>query len=225
MEILRKKFAESPDYARVLPLFIFVGIGSLKGLFGKEAEYWCYLAKTLAGIWLIWEMRPFVEEMRWKVSGEAIAVGIGVFFIWVGLDGHYPRLAKLGADAGWNPPKQFGEESGAAWFFMLMRIAGSSLVVPPLEEVFYRSFVYRYLVNLNFRAMPLGQFHLLSFVVTSTLFGLMHPDRWVAGILCGLAYQWLVIRKGRLGDAMTAHGITNGLLGMYIVWRGAWSFW
>jgi membrane protease YdiL (CAAX protease family) len=43
--------------------------------------------------------------------------------------------------------------------------------------------------------------------------------------LCGAAYQWLVLRKGRLGDAMTAHAITNFLLGAWIVWRGAWQFW
>ncbi len=53
----------------------------------------------------------------------------------------------------------------------------------------------------------------------------MHPQ-WLAGILCGLTYQGLVIRKGRLGDAMTAHAITNFLLGVYVVWKGgaAWKF-
>lgn len=61
-------------------------------------------------------------------------------------------------------------------------------------------------------------------MVTSLLFGLVHYE-WLAGILCGLAYQWLVISKNRLGDAMTAHAITNFILGIYIVWRGAWGFW
>jgi CAAX prenyl protease-like protein len=126
---------------------------------------------------------------------------------------------------GWNPNTQFGNGSTAAWGFIAVRILGSSLVVPPIEEVFYRSFLYRLLVRQNFLTMPLGQYHALSFFVTSIIFGLVHPDRWVAGILCGLGYQWLVIRKGRLGDAMTAHAITNFLLGLWVVWRGAWSFW
>jgi CAAX prenyl protease-like protein len=99
------------------------------------------------------------------------------------------------------------------------------VIVPPLEEVFYRSFLYRYFVRLNFQAMPLGQFHTLSFVVTSAIFGLMHPDRWLAGVLCGLAYQGLVVRNNRLGDALTAHGITNFLLGIWVIWKGDWSFW
>jgi hypothetical protein len=28
-----------------------------------------------------------------------------------------------------------------------------------------------------------------------------------------------------LGDAMTAHALTNFPLGLWVVWKGAWSFW
>ena len=230
MEALRKRFQNSPEFARVAPLVIFAALTALQGeglkdLLGKGAEYWVYLFKTGVGVWLIWEMRPFVQEMRWRISWAAVVVGVAVFALWVGLDGLYPRLSKIEPGAGWNPFMQFGHGSALGWLCVLGRLAGSSLVVPPLEEVFYRSFLYRYFVKIDFRAMPLGRFHALSFFVTSLLFGLMHPDRWVAGILCGLAYQWLVLRKNRLGDAMTAHGITNFLLGLWVVWRGAWSFW
>jgi len=223
MDFLRKKFASSPEFARVAPFVVFVLLTALQGKLGENSRYWLYFVKTVVGAWLVWEMRPFVEEMRWKVSWEAVVVGLGVFAVWVGLDGHYPRLSDL--DEGWNPHRQFGEGSAAAWFYVVVRIAGSSIVVPPIEEVFYRSFLYRYLVRTNFGAMALGQFHALSFLVTSGVFGLMHPDRWLAGILCGLAFQWLVIRKNRLGDAMTAHAITNFLLGIWVVWKGAWNFW
>ena len=223
MNYLRRKFEGSPEYARIAPFVIFVVLTALQGQLGKGSEYWLYLLKTVVGAWLIWEMRPFVEEMRWKVSWEAVVIGVAVFAVWVGLDGHYPRLSELGE--GWNPFKQYGAGSATAWMYVMVRIGGSSLVVPPLEEVFYRSFLYRMFVKTDFRAMPLSQFHGLSFVVTSAIFGFMHPDRWLAGILCGLAYQWLVIRKGRLGDAMTAHAVTNFLLGLWVVWKGAWNFW
>jgi len=146
-----------------------------------------------------------------------------VFAVWVGLDGWYPRFSDPGE--GWNPFKHYGAGSGVGWFYVAIRILGSSIVVPPLEEVFYRSFLYRYFVKLDFRSIPLCRFHALSFFVTSIIFGLMHPDRWLAGILCGIAYQGLVVRKNRLGDAMTAHAITNLLLGVWVVWKGAWNFW
>jgi len=223
MYFLRRKFEGSPEYARVAPFVIFVLCTALQGELGEDSRYWLYLLKTLVGAWLIWQMRPFVEEMRWSLSWEAVVVGVGVCVMWIGLDGLYPRLSE--AKAVWTPFKRFGEDSGLAWLFVVGRIAGSSIVVPPLEEVFYRSYLYRMLVKTDFRTMPLGQFHGLSFVVTSVLFGGMHPDRWLAGILCGLAYQWLVIHMNRLGDAITAHAITNFLLGLWVVWKGAWSFW
>jgi len=223
MNFLRAKFAASPIYVRVAPFVIFLALTYCQQFFGETGAYWFYLIKTLVGAWLVWEMRPFVSEMRWAFSWEAVVVGVVVCVMWIGLDGLYPRLAKL--DSEWNPHQPFGQGSALAWFFVLMRLAGSSVIVPPFEEVFYRSFLYRYLGKVDFCAMSLGQFHALSFVVTSVIFGLVHPERWLAGILCGLAYQWLVIRKNRLGDALTAHAVTNFLLGLWVIWKGAWNFW
>jgi uncharacterized protein len=223
MNYLRRKFEGSPEYARVAPYAMYLIIGLFQGEIGADSLYWVYIVKTLLGAWMLWEVRPFVQEMRWRVSWEAVVVGIAVFALWVGLDGFYPRLAKL--PVGARPFEQYGTSSVFAWVYVVVHLAGMTIIVPPVEEIFYRSFVYRMLVKADFQAMPLGQFHGLSFVVTSAIFGLVHPDRWLAGILCGLAYQWLVIRKNRLGDAMTAHAITNLLLGLWVVWKDAWSFW
>ncbi len=223
MNLLRQKLAGSPEYARVAPFAIYAVVGFFQDQLGPGSLYWVYIVKTLLGAWVLWEVRPLVQEMRWKLGWEAVLVGIGIFVLWVGLDGLYPRLVKLGAGA--KPFEQFGSASAFAWFYVVVHLAGMTIIVPPVEEIFYRSFLYRYFVRLDFLTLPLGFFHPLSFVVTSVIFGLMHPDRWVAGILCGLAYQGLVVRKNRLGDAMTAHAITNLLLGLWVLWRGAWSFW
>jgi hypothetical protein len=223
MTILRRKFEGSPDYARIAPFAVYLVFGFFQGKLGADSLYWVYIVKTLLGAWMLWEVRPFVPEMRWQASWEAVAVGLAIFAVWVGLDGLYPRLVQL--PDGARPFEQFGTGSAIAWLCIAVHIVGMTVIVPPVEEIFYRSFLYRVLVKTDFQAMPLGQFHGLSFVVTSTIFGLAHPDRWLAGILCGLAYQWLVIRKNRLGDAMTAHAITNLLLGLWVVWKGAWSFW
>ena len=147
--------------------------------------------------------------------------------MWVGLDPLYPHLMKGGATGKsirLEPKEQFGEGSALAWFFIMTHILGMTLIVPPIEEVFYRSFLYRCIASQNFLSVPLNKFIPLPFVATAVVFGFEH-SQWLAGILCGAAYQWLVLRKNRLGDAMTAHAITNFLLGAWIVWRGAWHFW
>jgi CAAX prenyl protease-like protein len=150
--------------------------------------------------------------------------------MWVGLDQVVSRLGlppfhRLKSTVGpWNPNDVFGVSSMPATVFVVTRIIGSSLVVPPMEELFYRSFVYRFVAKKNFMSVPFGRFLPVPFFVTSILFGFAHRE-WLAGVLCGFAYQALVVRKGRLGDAVTAHAITNFLLGLWIVWRGAWLFW
>ena len=226
MNLLRGKFEGSAIYARVAPFVIFVLLTAAQGQFGPDSKYWFYVIKTIVGAWLIWEMRPFVSEMRWAISWEAVVVGIGVFVMWVGLDPYYPKshiFFKPTPDDVWNPFVRFGNGSAAAWALVCIRIAGMTIVVPPLEEVFYRSFLYRYFVRIKFLEMPFSRFHATSFIVTSALFGFAHYE-WLAGILCGFAYQWLAIRKNRLGDAMTAHAITNFLLGVWVVWKSAWQF-
>src|SRR5208283_3977195 len=116
---LRKPFAASPLFVRVAPFVIFLALTFCQGQFGEASRYWFYLAKTLAGAWLIREMRPFVSEMRWAVSWEAIVVGLGVFAIWVGISGEGTTQSSLWVKLGlshspatpstpWNPNEQFG---------------------------------------------------------------------------------------------------------------------
>jgi CAAX prenyl protease-like protein len=222
MQALKDKFAASPWLVRVVPFAVFLGLTCLQGQLGEASRYWIYLGKTLAGLWLIWLTRPFVAEMKWAFSWAAVAVGVAVFAVWVGLNDFYPKLGRPGAP--WNPNTQFGAGTALACLFIAVRVLGSALVVPPLEEVFYRSFIYRYLAKADFQSVPLGTFAWVPFLVTSAVFGFAHYE-WLAGILCGLAYQGLVCWKKRLGDAMTAHAITNFLLGVWVVWKGAWGFW
>lgn len=221
--------------ARVAPFVIFLLLTAAQGQFGTASAYWFYLAKTLVGLWLIFEIRPLVTEMRWAFSWEAVAVGVGIFAVWVGINGEWTTQNSLWLKLGlahapktpapaWNPNVQFGTGSALARLFVATRILGSTFIVPPLEEIFYRSFLYRYLASQNFLSVPLNRFLPVPFFVTALAFGLSHNE-WLAGIICGAAYQWLVLRKNRLGDAMTAHAITNFLLGIWIVCRGAWQFW
>src|SRR6266567_3645781 len=170
MNFLRKKFEGSPEFVRIVPFVIFLVLTFCQRpeLGGKEAPYWFYLIKTLVGAWLVWEMRPFVTEMRWAFSWEAILVGVAVCVMWVGFNDFYPKLSKPGDPS--NPHLVFGLNSGAAWFFVLVHLLGSTFVVPPLEEVFYRSFIYRYLIKEDFLSTHLNRFHVLSFVVTAIIF-------------------------------------------------------
>jgi CAAX prenyl protease-like protein len=216
------KIRSSPILARVVPFAAFALLTFGQGLVGDASQYWVYALKTIVGACLLWLVRREVQEMRWRLSWEAVLVGVVVFAAWVGLDGYYPELAHR--TAKFNPARTYGAGSASAWAFIGIRLLGSSLVVPSLEEVFYRSFLYRYVIRAEFLAVPLGRFDWKAFLLAGGVFGLSHYE-WFPGILCGFAYQGLVCRKDRLGDAMTAHAVTNFLLGLWVITRKAYYFW
>lgn len=243
MRRLSTSWLSSPGKARALPYILFVLPISFGGLLGLD-PYWIYVGRTVLGAALIWTIWPLVKEMRFQMSWEAVVVGVAVFVMWIAIDPTYPHMSLLltaignltrsvglgfllgagGAPLPWNPFAYVDHNFALAWFFVAARILGSSVVVPPLEEVFFRSFLYRSLVNAHFQSVPWTYFSWWPMLTTSALFGFIH-DAWLSGILCAFAYQWLVIRKNRLGDAITAHAITNCLLGLWVVHNDAWSFW
>jgi uncharacterized protein len=220
---------QSPVLARVVPFVVFVALTALQDYVGPAGRYWIYLAKTLAVGWMLWWLRPVLAEMRWRLSGLAVAAGVAVFLVWTGLDELLVRIGfkhsypqwQAGGGA-WMPPAVLG--LGLGWAMNVVRLLGSSLVVPPLEEVFFRSFLYRYIQRVDFLSVPLGRFVPFPFLITSLVFGFEHRE-WLAGILCGFAFQGLACWKNRLDDAIAAHAITNALLGLWVITRGAWQFW
>lgn len=235
MNSLTAFLTKFPAAARVAPFVVFLLLTSCQTFFGEGARFWFYVAKTVVGAGMIWAIHAVVQEMRWKFSWEAVLVGVGVFVLWIGIDPLVPKqqelwvklgLSKASAteSAAWNPFAAFGDGSALAWFFVAVRIVGSSIVVPPIEEIFYRSFLYRWIAKPDFQSVPLGQFFWRPFLIAALVFGFAHNE-WLAGILCAAAYQGLVCWKKRLGDAIAAHAITNLLLGIWVVWRGAWHFW
>ena len=65
----------------------------------------------------------------------------------------------------------------------------------------------------------------LKAVLLSTfVFMLAHP-MWLAAIVAGLAYAALYRATGRLWTAVIAHAVTNGALGLWVVYSRQWQFW
>ena len=229
MNALTVKLQASPLLARVLPFVVFLVLTSCQGNLGPESHYWVYLAKCVIGAWMIWVTWPLISEMRWAISFEALIAGTLVFILWVALDVLYPKFSQ--PNDSWDLQKQFGSDSVMVWFFAGVRLAGSTLLVPMLEEVFYRSFLYRYILVPNWMSTAHNSFAVKPFLITSIVFGFTH-QQWLAGIVCGMIYQLLVIRTNRIADAITAHAVTNLLLGAWVITQGfgyadkpQWHFW
>jgi hypothetical protein len=216
---------------RVLPLALFVALTGLQGKIGPLSIYWIYALKTALAAGLLFWLAGRIPEMKWRWSWDGLGIGVLVFILWIGLTPVLTRIGipesflKIGGDVyPWNPLTTWGDNSWIAWTFISIRLLGSTFVVPFIEEVFYRSFVYRYIIKPDFLSVPIKQVHGLSFLITSAIFASTHRE-WLAAFLCGLIYQWLACRKNGIGETVFAHGTTNFLLGLWVISQSAWHFW
>ena len=98
------------------------------------------------------------------------------------------------------------------------------MTVPIAEELAFRGFLYRRLVDADFERVSFRQFTWVAFAVSSVLFGVMH-GRWLAGTLAGMCYALVMYRRGELGDAIAAHAITNAMIAAYVLATGHWLLW
>jgi len=93
-----------------------------------------------------------------------------------------------------------------------------------MEELFWRSFLMRWIEHPTFEATDPQRVGLKAIVLSTFVFMLAHT-LWLAAIVAGLAYAWLYRRTGKLWVAVIAHGVTNGALGAWVVLTGNWAFW
>jgi CAAX prenyl protease-like protein len=206
-----------PALPYVLPFALFLFLTELARWI-PNSLLWIYPLKTIvAGGLLLW-FRKSYREIKPDFSWLAIAVGILVFLLWIPLYGGYLLLSE--------PDIVNPYELAGAWAlpWIAMRLFGSTVVVPVMEELFWRSFLLRYLVNPDFRQVPLGTFTASALAISVALFGVEH-NQWFAGVVAGLLYTLLLYRTKSLFSCIVAHAVTNGLLGAYVLLTQRWEYW
>lgn len=173
---------------------------------------------------LLWYFWPQYEELHGRVLRRnsepalAVIVGVAVYLAWVHMDWSW---ATQGEPKGYNP---FLIGGTLAIILAGLRVVGSTLIVPIMEELFWRSFVLRYVVDSTFKNIPLGTFSLGSFGLTVMLFGVEHVF-WFAGMVAGAAYTILLYKTRNLGSCILAHATTNFLLGVHVLYTGEFYWW
>lgn len=188
---------------------------------------WLYPIKTLAVAVTLWIFRRDYEELRWpwKTPGALVSlllatvIGLVVIVIWIGLDPFYPKLSN---DEPFNPHTL--RTAATMGTFIGFRVAGAVLVVPPMEELFWRAFLIRWLVKEDFKQVPVGWFTWQSFAITVVMFGAEH-NQWLAGLICGALYNWLLYRRKDVFSCVWAHAVSNAALAAWVLARGDWKFW
>jgi CAAX prenyl protease-like protein len=226
----------SPAFPRILPFalyFVFValeeGLRFLdgKGMIGLSPHLFLYLypVKISCVALALFVLRRNYREIalrelaRGRQTVTSIFAGLIVFIVWINMDWSFGTLTK---PPGFNPGLAGNDVTAA--ILSGMRLFGAVAVVPLMEELFWRSFLVRYILDQNFTDVPLGRFTALSFVVSTVLFGLEHHFIF-AGMMAGAVYNLLLYRSRSLAQCILAHAVTNLALGIYVLYSERWYFW
>lgn len=224
----------APIWGHVLPFLAWLFVMQMLG----DPAGWKYAVRSALCLGLLLAFRPwrYYRPPQWRHVPLALATGILVFGIWILFEtpwmDQWPAVRDGYLLVGTWPPWKIVEPDinrvyaplECGWFFTLTRIGGSALVIAVIEEFFWRGFLYRWLLDEEFVEVDLGRFELKWFVLAALFFGLEHY-RWLAGLVAGLAYGWIMIRTRDIWAAGIAHAVTNLLLGLYVVWADQYQFW
>lgn len=232
----KSSFMQSAAFPRIIPFALFMAfIGMQEGLrflqdkgllaLPENFHLWLYPVKTALVFLILYYYRRAYTEINWselKNIGTTLlssALGGIVFLLWISMTWSW---GIFGTPQGFNPTEL--PENGARIFLIVSRIAGAAFVVPIMEELFWRSWLLRYIITPDVESVPIGRYTLPSFLIGTALFGLEH-NLWLAGMVAGALYSLLLYRTKSITHCILAHGITNLLLGIYVLQTGRWEFW
>lgn len=214
----------SPSLPYVLPFAAFIALLAVMPALGLAPRVELVLWLAIVGGILLAFSRP-VLDLSVKHWPGSIAVGAAVFAIWIAPD----LLINGYRDSVLFQIPLFGEPQAAVpvddALAIALRAARAVIIVPIVEELFWRAWLPRWMQRTDFAAVPLGSYTAVAFCVTAVLFASEHGRYWDVGLAAGVVYNWWMWRTRSLGDCIVAHAVTNACLAAYIVTAGQWQYW
>jgi exosortase E/protease (VPEID-CTERM system) len=215
----KESSAENPTAAYLTP-FLAVLAAAMMARAASGTFEWLYPLRFFAAAAALWFFWPKYAKLDWRFGWAAPVAGSLAFALWLGLD----QLT--------GAPKDNGLASGLAalpasgrFAWIALRTLAAVVTVPIAEELAFRGFLLRRLISADFESVSMRTFTVSSILVSSAAFGILHGDRWLAGALAGMLYAGALLWRGRIGDAVVAHGITNALIAGWVLFGGNWRLW
>ncbi len=224
------KFNLSGAAVRILPFAVFMcfiiaasllpEMHAVEGTWDTRHLFTLRAVLVLALLVVFWSRYTELRELTltWRQTALAVFSGMAVFVLWINLD--FP-WATFGETRAFEPTRADG---GIDWTLVEFRLLGLALVVPVMEELFWRSFLMRWIDRQEFLQLPPAQVSLRAVAISSLLFASEH-QLWLAGLIAGLVYGLLYVRTGNLWVPVISHTVTNAVLGAWILATGNWQFW
>jgi CAAX prenyl protease-like protein len=216
-----------PAVPYVLPFAVFaaalVGVPRL-GLPEIAGQAIRILLPLAAVVWVSRSVLEWRPAHPWASAG----VGVAVFAVWIAPDllfpgwrGHWLFQNPITGTAAVSMAPQALADPLA----LVLRTARAALLVPVIEELFWRGWLMRWTIRPDFQNVPLGTYSARSFWITALLFAAEHGPYWEVGLAAGAIYNGYMVRVKRLSDLILAHAVTNACLSLYVIMGKRWEYW
>ena len=189
-----------------------------------------YVAIMLAVLAAVWRRIPDLQFDKLRVASwfGSAAIGVIVFVAWVAPDRLFPGYRHsvlfenfLTGSMTAGLPEAARSEPLVLW----LRAFRAVIIVPIVEELFWRAWMMRWIIEPGFLSIPLGAWSARAFWIVAFLFAAEHGAMWDAGLFAGVLYNVWMVRTKSLGDLILTHAISNACLSIYVVAAGRWEYW
>lgn len=218
------------DIAYLAPMFLFLALTWLGGNWRTDHPWTypaSYLAKTILTAAALVILRPSFTKIRWNHWYLGILIGVIGTFQWIPMQlvlQKYIPFFKPSPD--FFDPTKFFQTPISFWSFVALRIVGAVLVVPFMEELFWRDYLWRQIIAPNdFKLAQVGEWDPKAFFGVSIAFAFVHGNWWLTAIVWAMLVGALLIYTKSLGACIIAHATTNLLLALYVLHWKDWAFW
>jgi CAAX prenyl protease-like protein len=216
-----------PALPYVLPFAVFMVLLAVLPMTGIAPLADQVVRLVVVGGVVVLVSRPVLDFSVRHWLGTLV-VGVGVFLIWI-----TPDLLVEGYRDFWLFKNSLLGEGGSSFAeagrgdtaTMVLRSIRAAILVPIVEELFWRGWLPRWIVNPDFQKVALGGYTRAAFWITALLFASEHGIYWDVGLVAGLIYNGWMWKTKSLGDCIAAHAITNACLSAYVVMTGEWQYW
>jgi uncharacterized protein len=224
---MRQLLNRFPSLPYTAPFIVFISMLAVRSALDLTATFEYPLRITLVTLVLLAVSRGVISWKSPRIA-QSTLIGIAVFFIWVAPDilfsGYRDHWLFKNSIVG-TAESTLPLDARSNILFLACRIFGAVIIVPIIEELFWRAWLMRYVIDSDFQRVPLGAYSPSSFWVTAMLFASEHGPYWEVGLAAGLIYNWWIIRTKNLFDCILCHAVTNAVLSLYVIGFDKWQYW
>jgi exosortase E/protease (VPEID-CTERM system) len=209
--------SENPTAAYLLPFLTILAVGILLRATSSGFES-LYVLRLVAGAAVLALNWPRLSRLDWRFSWRALVAGAAVFVLWA-------VAAKLLTASSSMPAALAAMPATTRVLWIIARVAAAVITVPIAEELAYRGYLLRRLRRADFESVPFKAVGIPALMISAIVFGLAHGSLWLPGVVAGLIYGGLLMRAGRIGEAVAAHATSNALLAAWVLLGNQWQLW